>query len=121
MALMFGKAYASIFSVPTSCVFSGIVSAVKKQDLTDYAVKVNEKNVAADTDLAGDLVTLSFTVTEEQVQAGDLYVSIQLTGLANMGSVADSDSLSHLVTVTKSATETISAPAEVALLPEKKD
>ncbi len=103
VALMFGKAYALMFSMPTSCVYNKTVSSVKKQDLTDYAVKVNEKNVAVTNDIYGNLVTLSFTVTDEQLQAGDLYVTIHLGGFTNNNhsSPSSADSLSHLVTVKK--------------------
>ncbi len=104
--LTFGTAYASSFSrAANSLVYGAAVTskAAVKSQLQDYAVKVNEKNVATTDDLAGNLVSFSFTVTEEQLQAGDLYVTIQVGGFKDNAhvSLATSDSLSHLVTVKK--------------------
>ncbi len=98
--LAFGNSsYASSFSA--GCIMASNIR--KLAELTNYAVKYNGKDVAVKDDLKGELVTFSFTVTEEQLQAGDLYVTIHLAGFTNesRSTRASADSLSHLVTVKK--------------------
>ncbi len=112
--------YAS-FIIPGVGAYS--MGTVGVEQITTYSVQVNGKTPTTSYDFNEDLVTFSFTVTAEQLSPGDVYVTLHLSGFTNDGhSVsAAADSLSHLVTVTNSAAETISAPAEVALLPGKED